>query len=332
MPNRIIREGILTSNRIAQLTPLAELFYRRLMSVVDDFGRYTANPTLLRAFCYPLKLDSVKEDSIMKHLAECVGAELIVLYTVEGKEYLEMRDFKQQVRAKDSKYPADDLQMHSTCIADATQMRSTCKQMLPKAETESKTKEELKSSPKENEEKESSSPRTTGGRLPPLSEYYSPEKKQPVAPTAPVQALRQDSGQAESSMSSLKTESKTGRNPEELSPKARPTFRGTESNSSKVGKLEMVWIAAGKSKADYDRLTKPPLPELSEDDLETLGTARVEVDKKTSWYYRRGKALIGEGRFSELCHTCKNLRQEGKAAKVNDTARFMSYLAKEVGK
>lgn len=324
MPNRIIREGILTSNRIAQLTPLAELFYRRLMSVVDDFGRYTANPTLLRAFCYPLKLDSVKEDSIMKHLAECVGAELIVLYTVEAKEYLEMRDFKQQVRAKDSKYPADDLQMHSTCIADATQTRSTCKQMLPKAETESKTKEERISSPKESEEKEK--PSLGSRRLPPMSAYYSesPAKKQAVAPLAPVQS--------ESSMSSLKNESKTGRNPEELKAKARPTFRGTESNSSKVGKLEMVWIAAGKSKTDYDRLTKPPLPELSSDDCETLMSAGVEVNKKTSWYYRRGKALIGEGRFSELCHTCKNLKLEGKAAKVNDTARFMSYLAKEVGK
>jgi len=94
----------------------------------------------------------------------------------------------------------------------------------------------------------------------------------------------------------------------------------------------MVWIASGKSQEDYDRLTKPPLPELTEDDVECLNAAGVEVDKKTSWYYRRGKALIGEGRFSELCHTCKNLRQEGKAAKVNDTARFMSYLAKEVGK
>ena len=143
---------------------------------------------------------------------------------------------------------------------------------------------------------------------------------------------RKTGEQTESFDSSLKNESKNRRNPEELRPKPRPTFRGTESNSSKVGKLEMVWISSGKSKAEYDRLTKPPLPELTEDDVECLNAAGVEVDKKTSWYYRRGKALIGEGRFSELCHTCKNLRQEGKAAKVNDTARFMNYLAKEVGR
>lgn len=122
MPNRILREGILSSERINSLTPNAELFYRRLMSVVDDFGRYTANTTLLRASCYPLKLDSVKEDSISKHLAECVGARLIVLYTVADKAYLELQDFKQQVRAKESKYPSPDEQMRSRCVADAEQV------------------------------------------------------------------------------------------------------------------------------------------------------------------------------------------------------------------
>lgn len=118
MPSRIVREGILTSERVNALSPNAELFYRRLMSVVDDFGRYTANLTLLRASCYPLKLDSVKEDSISKHLAECVGARLIVLYTVADKAFLELQDFRQQVRAKDSKYPAPEDHMQNTCVAD----------------------------------------------------------------------------------------------------------------------------------------------------------------------------------------------------------------------
>lgn len=104
MPTRIIRDGILASERINALSERAELFYRRLMSVVDDYGRFSANLTLLRASCYPLKLDSVKEDSIKKHLAEAEDAGLIVLYTVAGKAYLEMQDFGQRVQSK-SKYP-----------------------------------------------------------------------------------------------------------------------------------------------------------------------------------------------------------------------------------
>jgi len=119
MPNRILREGILTSERVNSLSNNAELFYRRLQSVVDDYGRFSANLSLLRAACYPLKLDSVKEDSISKHLAEAEGARLVVLYTVAGKAYLELQDFRQQVRAKESKYPSPEGHLHSTCAADA---------------------------------------------------------------------------------------------------------------------------------------------------------------------------------------------------------------------
>lgn len=104
MPTRMIRDGILTSERINMLTERAELFYRRLMSVADDYGRFSANLTLLRSSCYPLKIDSVKEDSIKKHLAEAADAGLIVLFTVDGKAYLEIQDFGQRVQSK-SKYP-----------------------------------------------------------------------------------------------------------------------------------------------------------------------------------------------------------------------------------
>ncbi len=48
MPNRILREGILTSERVNLLSWEAEVFYRRLMSVVDDYGRFHAHPALLR--------------------------------------------------------------------------------------------------------------------------------------------------------------------------------------------------------------------------------------------------------------------------------------------
>ncbi len=41
MPNRIIREGILTSEAVNSLSWEAEVFFRRLLSVVDDFGRLT---------------------------------------------------------------------------------------------------------------------------------------------------------------------------------------------------------------------------------------------------------------------------------------------------
>ena len=123
MPNRIIRDGILRSEKVNALEPLTELFYRRLMSVVDDYGRTEAHPTLLRSSCYPLLIDKVDEPTVKNHLKECQNVGLIQLYTVEGKHFIQLRNFNQQVRAKVSKFPqppADDI----ACVADAMQMKS----------------------------------------------------------------------------------------------------------------------------------------------------------------------------------------------------------------
>ena len=125
MPVRLLREGILTSERVNQLTWPAEVFYRRLMSVVDDYGRYYASSTLLRASCYPLAIDTVSDKQIQDWLSECVSAGLLLVYEVAGKQYLEILDFRQQVRAKASKFPADP----STCKADAKQPLADAKQL-----------------------------------------------------------------------------------------------------------------------------------------------------------------------------------------------------------
>lgn len=118
MPNRILREGILSSERVNALGWEAEVFYRRLMSVVDDYGRYTAHPSLLRAALYPLKLETVSEACIARLLEAVREAGLVNTYEVAGKPYLELVDFRQQVRAKVSKFPEPP----GRSAADAMQM------------------------------------------------------------------------------------------------------------------------------------------------------------------------------------------------------------------
>ena len=125
MPNRILREGILSSERIAQLAWAEEVFYRRLMSVVDDFGRYYAHPSLLHAALYPLQLGKVSDSDIGKWLTACVDAALVRVYPAQdGKRYLELLDFRQQVRAKESKFPAFDPQLLDMRQAAAKRMHS----------------------------------------------------------------------------------------------------------------------------------------------------------------------------------------------------------------
>lgn len=117
VPNRVLREGILKSPRINKLSERAELFYRRLMSVVDDFGRFDALPVLLRAAVYPLRIDKIGDDDVQGFLDECVAARLLAVYVVGGQPYLELIDFRQHARAKESRFPAPELQ--AQCVSDA---------------------------------------------------------------------------------------------------------------------------------------------------------------------------------------------------------------------
>lgn len=120
MPSRVLRDGILTSERVDLLDAEGEVFYRRLMSVVDDFGRYTAHSSLLIAALYPLRVKDVTEEQIEARLAACVAAKLVLVYTVDGKRYLQLLDFNQQKRAERSKCPEPP----SGRAADAQQVLS----------------------------------------------------------------------------------------------------------------------------------------------------------------------------------------------------------------
>ena len=125
MPNRVLREGILKSPRVNHLSERAELFYRRLMSVVDDFGRFDALPVLLRAAVYPLRIDKIGDDDVQGFLDECVAARLLAVYVVGGQPYLELIDFRQHARAKESRFPAPEPQAQRDSTAPAPHMQRT---------------------------------------------------------------------------------------------------------------------------------------------------------------------------------------------------------------
>lgn len=110
MPNRIIKESICTSENIDNLTLEEERFFYRLLVNCDDFGRMDARTQILRAKCFPLKVDSIKPESIEKWLMALAREDLITLYEFEGRRYLQFNTWEkhQQVRASKSKYPAPD--------------------------------------------------------------------------------------------------------------------------------------------------------------------------------------------------------------------------------
>lgn len=135
MPNRIIRDGILTSGRVNSLDWPEEVFYRRLMSVVDDYGRFHGDPELLRPYLYPLKVDRVRVADISRWIAACVKAGLIAHYrALDDKAYIAVLNFGQQVRAQKSKFPdmPENASIREQMLADV----SKCS---PYSETETET-------------------------------------------------------------------------------------------------------------------------------------------------------------------------------------------------
>lgn len=110
MPNRIIKESICTSGNIDALSNEAEIMFYRLIVNCDDHGRMDARPAILRAKCFPLRIDKVKDKDVERWLEELIGQGLLSIYEAKGNRYMQLRTWTkhQQVRATRSKYPGPD--------------------------------------------------------------------------------------------------------------------------------------------------------------------------------------------------------------------------------
>lgn len=103
MPNRLLKEGIVDSDRINALSAQAEVFFYRLLVVSDDYGCMDARPSILRARCFPLR-DNITTDHLAKWMNELVEQKLVVTYSADGQPYLQVLRWEQRIRSK-GKYP-----------------------------------------------------------------------------------------------------------------------------------------------------------------------------------------------------------------------------------
>lgn len=119
MPNRLLKEGICTSNTLNEISPEAEIFFYRLLVVADDFGLMDARPAILRSQCFPLR-NSVTVAAVITWVGEMAKAGLLKLYAVDSRPFLKIMKWQQRQRSK-AKYPPDDnnsLPIDSTMLSD----------------------------------------------------------------------------------------------------------------------------------------------------------------------------------------------------------------------
>lgn len=106
MPNRIVKESIRTSKTVNSMTDFQFRFWVYLITYVDDYGRGSADPELIKGFVFPRR-KGITEDTIKKTLAELATIGSIHLYDVEGESYFCFPNWSdhQRVQTKKSKFP-----------------------------------------------------------------------------------------------------------------------------------------------------------------------------------------------------------------------------------
>jgi hypothetical protein len=124
MPKRMISDLICTSESNARLSFGAELLHYHLITQVDDYGRFFGNTELVRAACFPLRLDTISAVDIAQWISELVAVGTLIVYDIAGRQYLAYVNWLDynRPRAESSKFPAppetimagDSMQAHDS--------------------------------------------------------------------------------------------------------------------------------------------------------------------------------------------------------------------------
>ena len=106
MPNRIIKESIRTSKSVNALSDFQFRVWLYLITYVDDYGRGSADPEILKGFVFPRR-KGVTEAQISKALSDLANTGMIRLYEVDGDSYLCFPNWSdhQRIQAKKKKFP-----------------------------------------------------------------------------------------------------------------------------------------------------------------------------------------------------------------------------------
>ena len=125
MPNRIIKESICRSDSIDSLSWFEEVLFYRLIVVCDDYGRFDGRSAVVKGSCFPLK-DDITKKQIADALNKLSTVGLVRGYEVRGKSFLQLTAWEkhQQIRAKNSKYPAPDETCNQLISDDCNSLRN----------------------------------------------------------------------------------------------------------------------------------------------------------------------------------------------------------------
>lgn len=169
MSSRRMLRDCTDSDKVNILSANAEVLFYRLMMKADDYGSFHANPKLIKAFCFPLRLETVREADITRWTDELQKAGVIVIYTDAGKSYLRILNFGQRLRNKRNVFP--QCPDHLLSADDRPRPAASGGELRPEVELEEEVEDE-----EETEVKVSKAKALPAGK-PALQKFDSEDKK-----------------------------------------------------------------------------------------------------------------------------------------------------------
>lgn len=138
MPTRMIREGLLDSQRYWSVTGEARQLFVHMMLIADDFGLLSLAPVFIRRRCFD---DAPSQPKIDKQIEQLHDADLLRVYESDGTRYGFIPRFRQTLRIEKAKCPIPPPALYEDdehakdkfiknkdkfkkCDADAAQMQS----------------------------------------------------------------------------------------------------------------------------------------------------------------------------------------------------------------
>lgn len=114
MPDRIIRDELLTSERYWSVCDESRLLYIHLLLCADDTARYTGQNFSLRTKCFAGRQMEAERMEFL--LAELASHDLIRLYEVASERFVFIPRYRQRLRFTNSRFPAPPVELNDLLL------------------------------------------------------------------------------------------------------------------------------------------------------------------------------------------------------------------------
>ena len=144
MPQRFLRPGITNSERWNGVSFAAQSLYIRLITLVDDYGRYDGRSSVIWAQCFAVwneqnQQDSITPQQVEQMLQELAGKELVEIYTVQNKKVVQISQWQERIRdGVAEKWPSKPKSLENPQVAEKLQqLPATACKNLPSSSSSS---------------------------------------------------------------------------------------------------------------------------------------------------------------------------------------------------